>query len=1224
MIVPPICIGDNSDKLKRNLFLNMVNYLIENEVGIDVSLTETFGEKSSRVDVKKNFMAFLQTVMLGQIKLDGKIDKLTIQILKSSLRLDPMLIEQKMDQIIPTVMCAKKNNHTAELYADMLEYLLDVLFKLSRGMLFINQMLPHIKIVLEASNTDQFELKQKIEECERSGQSCDKMVTKIIRGEDLFPKTCVERFGRLTCELMFRQNADLLLSLQRDFEEQCIYMLEEGFVSPSIITITEVMSAILSSMLDHSKMADHTVPELIAQEFWKTFDGFQKEFLKKFGECVLKLNYNPQLTLAFLKLSLSIAQLKILNHKYASVKAGFFVYGKSVNVFDLSLVLPCLNADQWAIMAGRAQELEAAAVLNNLLLLKIIVMELLDNENRNGDKNDVDIDVVKEHLIKECLKNDCLLDGDTYFSKTLLVNLNKKQMKQIAKGICKILLDDPAMSTIKNEAILNNKQLLLAFVMEVLKRLVQFLEEPIVTEEYPSLSKCIVKTNFLLEKFLKEIDFDGYIKSLTNPKDFTDGDIFLIVKCLEILKQLKIQHLGENCQLSVVFVLLSLKKACGNKKVRKNVDNILQMSFELSSCCPDLYKIYPLDYIFDLDSEFLSLITLSSKINGTLIIKSLLEMTVKKVKTDSEIIKKVVKILLSKQKHKKESNIECFGDNVFQIICMILPIISKEKKSITTSTHRSVLADLQEKLHKSLLKSFKNIEFSNDIIQSYEDLDMATPNAIEAYTLTLSKYCESTDAEAVKDLVCLWSGLEYFAGIAMSSLENAESKLHHVGASIQLLNIALRHIKKLETHSLFQNKDEAFSKIWHCLKKRLHIIFSEKNAKYKHANDHCLEEMAVTVKFLCELSSVDCFRLKFVEDLYSMMVLKKASSIEREVDKLNSTLTIHLAAKKLWRYCLKSNITAPKCAAISKQMYRTCKNQVIWIRNNYDIDNIIFKENVDNDDDDKLMTQKTDGIRRNENSIKISDVVCEIIKTDVDSLCEVILASKKILLDYKFIDAVFELQQMLHFMLGLDGNRVVCDISWKSFFIIFEGSVSLLNALVLAREELLEDRWPCFLQNYRMLVLNLCKKSSSTIQLDRSIEDKLAEISHTIEKLTYSLCKKKNQISRLAAYVVADICYQIEKYIPPKHIRQHLENSVVLLIQVADSTHAMAFLRRALAGNPGQMTMTNLYTMYKRYHKKMCTTDATDGQMVIVAHGHSQLQEESPLHCRPLGKESDV
>lgn len=88
-----------------------------------------------------------------------------------------------------------------------------------------------------------------------------------------------------------------------------------------------------------------------------------------------------------------------------------------------------------------------------------------------------------------------------------------------------------------------------------------------------------------------------------------------------------------------------------------------------------------------------------------------------------------------------------------------------------------------------------------------------------------------------------------------------------------------------------------------------------------------------------------------------------------------------------------------------------------------------------------------------------------------------------------------------------------------------------------------------------------------------------------IYRLTQSICKRKSHISRLAAYVVGDICYWLEKMAPSRQVRQHLENSVALLIQTSDSNYSVTFLRRALAGSAGHMTMTNMYTMYKRYYK---------------------------------------
>ena len=88
-------------------------------------------------------------------------------------------------------------------------------------------------------------------------------------------------------------------------------------------------------------------------------------------------------------------------------------------------------------------------------------------------------------------------------------------------------------------------------------------------------------------------------------------------------------------------------------------------------------------------------------------------------------------------------------------------------------------------------------------------------------------------------------------------------------------------------------------------------------------------------------------------------------------------------------------------------------------------------------------------------------------------------------------------------------------------------------------------------------------------------------------RLTQSISKRKKHVSRIAAYTVADLCTNLERNAPTKMVRQHLENSVALLIQACDNTYAMSFLKRGLVGYVGQMTMSNLYTMYKRYHKYM-------------------------------------
>lgn len=230
MNLPPI-LEENDSKTKRSIFLNLLEVLLTNEVDINVRLTDTFGEKVSKVEIKKNFTAFLQAVMMGQLKLEGKLDKTTLLIIKTALKLDPVLIEQKKNIILPAIMTAKKSSSNITYYVEMMNCLLEILFKLSRGTLFVNEILPPIKEILEAGNTEQFELKQRVEDAKLSGNDFEKLESKILTGSDVFPEECVMVYGKLTSELMFRQNRELLESLQKDFEVHCLMMLEEGFVS---------------------------------------------------------------------------------------------------------------------------------------------------------------------------------------------------------------------------------------------------------------------------------------------------------------------------------------------------------------------------------------------------------------------------------------------------------------------------------------------------------------------------------------------------------------------------------------------------------------------------------------------------------------------------------------------------------------------------------------------------------------------------------------------------------------------------------------------------------------------------------------------------------------------------------------------------------------------------------------------------------------------------------
>ncbi|XP_045540590.1 uncharacterized protein LOC106708505 [Papilio machaon] len=1176
MIMPSIMFKENDDKIKRNIFLKMLITLLENEVDISIKLTDTIGEKN-KVEIKKNFMSFLQATMLGCLKLEHKIDKTSLQIIKAALKLDPSIIEQKLDVILPPVMTAKKSSNVKEAYIEMINCLIETLYKLSRGTVFVEKILPNIKLKLEALNVEQFELRQKLKD---TTDDVEKIKNKIITGDDILPQECIEMYGKWTSELMFRQNSGLLTSLQKDLEENCLMMLEEGFVSPSIIILTEVISAILSSFFKYSKMADHTVPQQIAEEFWSTFQTFGEECLKKFGECILKLNYNPPLLLSFLKLCLSYSQLKLLNLKYGNIKMEETTIDTS-EVTDCSIMLPCLSGNQWMTLSQMIQEDDAVIIWDNLLLFKLMFSQLLKLNNSEMNQNETEL-VTKTYIIKQLSEYSEVITSDSYITRELFNNLDTTHAKQLAKSLVKLFINGNNCDIFKNVSISNNRILLNALVLETNKCIMKCFKNS------NTLTKAMNKSSFNIETFLQNVNVRDYFNEFT----IIENEEEKIIKHLDILKDLQIYNLEENFRLTTIFVLLAIKKCCQMKKLRRNIDNILLSTYELSPKYPDLYRIFPVDFIFSFqDSTVLDLLKLSLKTsNNMIIIKFILELTVKKVKTNSEILKELVEILLSKQYSKNSTKtIEYFSDTVFQIQCIILPIIAKEKRAITSSAFRTILANLQEKLHQAMLESFMHIDFTKiDKLNETGNIDdslvtsdrgVATLNAIGAYSLTLLKYCEMTDVDELKKLDCLWSGLEFFILNAIKAVENPNSKYQHLEPSIQLLNIVLRYIKKLESHKIFQKKDDLFKQIWQSIKNRLLIILD--NSSKKRINTGLLENIAVTLKFLAELSSVDCFVTQFLGDINNLVILKKPTIILKDEAMTNLQLTSHQTSKYLLQHCLKANLIGNKCVGVTKQMYQMCRNLKHWIQ-------LHFENEIDIEKQDRRINNN---IEMNEDSeikltaVKVDDAICNLLRIDLDMLSEVILAAKKTTLDYRFIDTVFELQHLVQYILGRNTLHLKSQITWQSFFTLHEGSITVLNNLLLSREELLEDRWPCYMQCYKVLIQCLCERATSLEQTDRNVEQKLAETAHSIEKLTQSICKRKAHVSRIAAYAVADICIWIEKNGPPKLVRQHLENSIALLIQASDSTYAMAFLRRSLAGSVGQMTMSNMYSMYKRYHK---------------------------------------
>lgn len=395
-----------------------------------------------------------------------------------------------------------------------------------------------------------------------------------------------------------------------------------------------------------------------------------------------------------------------------------------------------------------------------------MVVSLLSNKQL--DEPNESIRLIKKHLIQQLPAQPNVLEIPGFH--LIFDNVDKTQLKQLAKNLVKLQLNSYNILILQNDVINNNRPLLNAIVLETARYIAKCFNNNEI------LTRALTKTGFDLTKFIKEIDIKEYFEEISLKEHQDD----IINNCIDIYKQLMLSYVDENYQLLGIFILLAIKKCC-QKKIRKSVDQILQKVYELSPKYPDIYKIFPVDFIFSFeDGLIINLLTLKIKnANNLLVIKCILESAVKRVKTESDIVKNLVEILLTKQNKTTSSSVEYFSDPAFQISCIILPIIAKEKRAITTSAYRSILATLQEKLHNSMLNAFKNIDFSSNMSLLNEtngntdqsivsENTQATLNAIGAYSLTLSKYCETSDVNEIQKLDCLWSGLDFFVQHAVS------------------------------------------------------------------------------------------------------------------------------------------------------------------------------------------------------------------------------------------------------------------------------------------------------------------------------------------------------------------------------------------------------------------------------------------------------------------------
>ena len=100
--------------------------------------------------------------------------------------------------------------------------------------------------------------------------------------------------------------------------------------------------------------------------------------------------------------------------------------------------------------------------------------------------------------------------------------------------------------------------------------------------------------------------------------------------------------------------------------------------------------------------------------------------------------------------------------------------------------------------------------------------------------------------------------------------------------------------------------------------------------------------------------------------------------------------------------------------------------------------------------------------------------------------------------------------------------------TYSSFCKSYSSCVVIMQALLKYRKPLVMDRLPPFLQQYRTLLTELCKRSDSGRLSNQFDSQQLADCAHQLERLTKVLVDCGKYMSRISMYLIADILHQYE------------------------------------------------------------------------------------------------
>lgn len=233
--IPKIDLDENSVK---KIYLQNVKYLAEYNVNLNITYSDVTND-ASKSESKRNFVAFLQSITLNLLIADSSLNASSLLIIKSVIALDPAIFEPNISKILPPIMVQKKINQEdydiITLYSSVMKKILEIQFKLSRGLDFLPKLLPSLKLKLESIDDEQQKIILKERKLLEAGNDTVKVTKKIVTFEDVFSEDICNGFGKLGSELMSWQNIDLFNMLSKQLDSYCIVHLNSEDVGELIV-----------------------------------------------------------------------------------------------------------------------------------------------------------------------------------------------------------------------------------------------------------------------------------------------------------------------------------------------------------------------------------------------------------------------------------------------------------------------------------------------------------------------------------------------------------------------------------------------------------------------------------------------------------------------------------------------------------------------------------------------------------------------------------------------------------------------------------------------------------------------------------------------------------------------------------------------------------------------------------------------------------------------------